>query len=161
MATRMSDEEFFRRLPKATAHACLYLTDEEGRPFQLRSSINPGLWQIPGGHMDPGETPWETAVRECREETGLAVDGPRPLLLTHFVAPRADWPHSRIGLVFDGGILTAATLGRIVLDPAEHSEWQTRCLADWRQGMDGRSWRRLEAIDAARRTGTAGYLETV
>lgn len=29
-----------------------------------------GLWEIPGGMMDPGETPWEAAQREFSEETG-------------------------------------------------------------------------------------------
>lgn len=32
-----------------------------------------GLWLQPGGHVDPGETPWEGALREAHEETGLAV----------------------------------------------------------------------------------------
>ncbi len=39
-----------------------------------------GIWVQPGGHIDPGEAPWDAAVRETREETGLAVrhpaDGP-------------------------------------------------------------------------------------
>jgi 8-oxo-dGTP pyrophosphatase MutT (NUDIX family) len=30
-----------------------------------------GLWIQPGGHIDDGETPWEAAVRETIEETGL------------------------------------------------------------------------------------------
>jgi 8-oxo-dGTP pyrophosphatase MutT (NUDIX family) len=30
-----------------------------------------GIWIQPGGHIDPGETPWEAALRETREETGL------------------------------------------------------------------------------------------
>ncbi|HEU5155948.1 MAG TPA: NUDIX domain-containing protein [Streptosporangiaceae bacterium] len=30
-------------------------------------------WLTPGGGIDPGETPAETAVRELREETGLVV----------------------------------------------------------------------------------------
>jgi 8-oxo-dGTP pyrophosphatase MutT (NUDIX family) len=32
-----------------------------------------GLWLQPGGHVDPGETPWEAALREAAEETGLDV----------------------------------------------------------------------------------------
>lgn len=31
-------------------------------------------WMPPGGHVDPDEMPEETAVRECKEETGLDVE---------------------------------------------------------------------------------------
>lgn len=30
-------------------------------------------WMPPGGHMDPNELPVQTAIRECKEETGLDV----------------------------------------------------------------------------------------
>jgi 8-oxo-dGTP pyrophosphatase MutT (NUDIX family) len=33
-------------------------------------------WMQPGGHLEPGEAPWDAAVRETREETGLAVRHP-------------------------------------------------------------------------------------
>jgi len=33
-----------------------------------------GKWLPPGGHVDRDELPHEAAVREAREETGLAVD---------------------------------------------------------------------------------------
>jgi 8-oxo-dGTP pyrophosphatase MutT (NUDIX family) len=36
----------------------------QGRP--------PGTWALPKGNLDPGEAPAETAVREVREETGVA-----------------------------------------------------------------------------------------
>lgn len=33
-----------------------------------------GLWEFPGGKIEPGELPEAAAVRECQEETGLAVE---------------------------------------------------------------------------------------
>lgn len=35
-----------------------------------------GRWLQPGGHLDPGELPWEAAARETREETGLTARHP-------------------------------------------------------------------------------------
>ena len=35
-----------------------------------------GLWLQPGGHIDAGELPWDAAVREVAEETGLVAQHP-------------------------------------------------------------------------------------
>ncbi len=35
-----------------------------------------GGWMQPGGHVDAGETPWQAALRETSEETGLQVRHP-------------------------------------------------------------------------------------
>lgn len=37
----------------------------------------PGKWNLPGGNVDPGENPLQTAVREAEEETRLIVTGLR------------------------------------------------------------------------------------
>ncbi|OPY12870.1 MAG: Bifunctional NMN adenylyltransferase/Nudix hydrolase [Syntrophus sp. PtaB.Bin001] len=39
---------------------------------------NKGLWAIPGGSLELGETLKEGAEREIREETGIVVDVKRP-----------------------------------------------------------------------------------
>ncbi len=46
----------------------------QGRPFvaAVRPQGKPqGVWALPKGLIDPGETPAETAVRETAEETGV------------------------------------------------------------------------------------------
>ncbi|MEY9937119.1 NUDIX domain-containing protein [Streptacidiphilus sp. MAP5-3] len=159
----MPPEEYVRTLPKQTGYACLYFTDEHGNPLQLRSvhAEHAEMWQWFGGNLDAGETPWAAAVRECREETGLDFRGEPRLLLTHFVTPRATWPCPHVGFVFDGGTLTARELAAITLDPAEHGEWAVRSPEAWRDDMDDSTYRRLAAAVEARRTGVAGYLETL
>jgi len=32
------------------------------------------VWEMPGGLVEPGEAPWEAAIRECLEESGLQVE---------------------------------------------------------------------------------------
>lgn len=47
--------------------------DEDRRVLLIRRSDN-GMWALPGGTMDLGESLPETAVREVKEETGLDIE---------------------------------------------------------------------------------------
>ena len=49
--------------------AALILTKRSSR---LRN--HPGQWALPGGRIDSGETPEQTALREMHEEVGLRLD---------------------------------------------------------------------------------------
>ncbi|MEV6022086.1 GNAT family N-acetyltransferase [Streptomyces sp. NPDC052036] len=153
--------EYAETVLKATAFACVYFTDEDDRPLQLHSTYSPSHpWQLAGGTLDPGERPWQTAVRECQEETGLTPAGPPRLLATVYSLPGAGWPYSTIGCVFDGGRLTKAQIRGIALDADEHDEARVLTLADWEALMPPRDFGRLSAVAEARRTGTASYFDT-
>jgi 8-oxo-dGTP diphosphatase len=49
--------------------------DTNGRLLLIRRANDPGagLWSIPGGRCEPGESPEQACVREAAEETGLSV----------------------------------------------------------------------------------------
>ena len=39
-------------------------------PRKFRHPVNNNVLELPAGLIDPGETPFETALRELKEETG-------------------------------------------------------------------------------------------
>jgi 8-oxo-dGTP diphosphatase len=89
--------------------------DASGGVLLVRPSYKPG-WDIPGGVVEPGESPLTAAVRETEEELGLAL--PVGDLLV------AEWLHTepfgdRLQWVFDGGVLDGDTLARIRVDGEE------------------------------------------
>jgi len=56
---------------------CFLLHDDAVLMLHRRFPPNQGLWNGVGGHIEPGETPREAAVREIEEETGYQVTDPR------------------------------------------------------------------------------------
>lgn len=58
--------------------AVVFLVDPEGRILMQHraatAKVSANQWGLPGGRIEPGETPDEAARREVREETGLTVE---------------------------------------------------------------------------------------
>lgn len=73
-----------REKPSRVECAGAVVRDATGRLLLVRRGHEPsrGLWSLPGGRIEAGETPAEAAAREVREETGLEVEVGRLLATT-------------------------------------------------------------------------------
>ncbi|MEU9130432.1 NUDIX hydrolase [Kitasatospora sp. NPDC048540] len=142
--------------PYALGWACTYTTDEAERPILLKYH-HKGWQLLAGGMLDPGETPWEAAVRETREETGRILTGEPRFLASVFRPPTARLP-TRVGFVFDGGVMTAAEISAIVLDPAEHTDHAVRSLREWEPLVPAEQFELLGRLGEARRSGVPFHL---
>jgi 8-oxo-dGTP pyrophosphatase MutT (NUDIX family) len=78
-------DPFDRAIVEGHLTGSAFVVSENGARVLLLRHKKLGLWLQPGGHADPGETSGEqVALREAREETGLAElrlhpSAPRPL----------------------------------------------------------------------------------
>ena len=91
-----SGVELCRHIKPATPpqHLVSYFIPIDGDYLLLADHIRSGLWLPPGGHVEPGEDPRETVVREAFEELSLHANffHNAPLFLTNTwtVGPAAD-----------------------------------------------------------------------
>jgi 8-oxo-dGTP diphosphatase len=139
--------------PRVAAGAIFF--DEHGCVLLVRPAYKPH-WDIPGGYVEPRETPLEACQREIQEELGI-----KPLIGRLLVVDWAPNPGEgdKILLVFDAGVLNATDQTRIRLDPTEISEFQFCSPDDFDQVLVPRLARRVRAACAARMRSNFAYLE--
>lgn len=89
------------------SRAALILTK---RSSKLRRHA--GQWALPGGRIDPGESPEQTALREMHEEVGLALDG-------NAVLGRLDDFVTRSGFAITPVVVWAGPGAKLVPNPDE------------------------------------------
>lgn len=88
-------ERFFSTLPRKVLAAATLCRSDDGRVLIVHDAFKQH-WALPGGVVDPDESPREGAEREAWEETGLRIAA--GAVLGIFSAP---WP-DRVVLVYDG-----------------------------------------------------------
>lgn len=128
--------------PLIPASAGATIFDAHGRLLILRPSYKKG-WTIPGGQLEPGESPWQGCRREVREETGLVVDRGR-LACVDFRPPDRG-----VRFLFDCGALPAEALEAIAVDGFEITGHRFVDLAEAEELLRGPVRRRVLATVGA------------
>jgi 8-oxo-dGTP pyrophosphatase MutT (NUDIX family) len=112
---------------------------------------------IPGGYVEPGETPLEAARREVKEELG--IEPPIGRLLVADWSPNSD-EGDKLVFVFDGGELTPELLERIRVDGSEIIDHAIHTPETVHQVTIPRLARRIEQALNARNEHRFHYLES-
>ncbi|WP_439681582.1 NUDIX hydrolase [Embleya sp. MST-111070] len=87
-------------------HLVVYFVvfDQRREELLLGAHRKAGLWLPAGGHVEPGEDPWEAVVRECREELHIqaapARDGDRNPFFVTVTRTRGEGTHIDVCLWF-------------------------------------------------------------
>jgi protein-S-isoprenylcysteine O-methyltransferase Ste14/8-oxo-dGTP pyrophosphatase MutT (NUDIX family) len=108
--------------PLKLATLVYVLRDERVLLVRRNTEPNRGLWVAPGGKLEHGESPVECAVREMREETGLAIDRPVLRAVMTETSPRADYQWLTFIFVawdFDGTFTPAPGVGEFRWVPVD------------------------------------------
>jgi 8-oxo-dGTP pyrophosphatase MutT (NUDIX family) len=151
--------QYYASLPKQITGAGAILHDGSGRILLVRPSYRQDTWEIPGGGMEAGEYPWQTARREIKEELGLDL-APGRLLAVDWVPPGSDGRPALANFLFDGGQLTQPEAEQhLRLDTHELSEWRLSTAEEWDELLLPHMARRLRACADALSTGTTAYLQ--
>jgi ADP-ribose pyrophosphatase YjhB (NUDIX family) len=124
-------------LPRVAAGALI--RNATGQVLLVRPSYKDG-WDIPGGYVEPGESPGEACTRELHEEIGVGGRTGRLLVV--------DWaPHPAEGdkllFVFDGSLMTEEEPAGLHLDGVEIVEARFHGAEELPQLMPARLARRL------------------
>lgn len=110
------DISYIASVTRVRAAAGVILRDQAGRVLVVHPTYK-DVWEVPGGMVEPDESPADACTREIREELGLSVPV-GALLCVDWVPASPPWDGGLM-FVFDGGVLTADQVATIRLCPDE------------------------------------------
>jgi 8-oxo-dGTP diphosphatase len=139
--------------PRVAAGALFF--DEEKRVLLVKPTYKNG-WDIPGGYVEPGESPRNACLREVEEELGIAVEVENHLVVDW--AP-AETEGDKLLFVFDGGLLTSEIRETIVLADGELSDWSFVPSNALESYLNPRLTRRIRTAIQAKENSAPTYAE--
>ncbi|MFA5987393.1 MAG: NUDIX hydrolase [Candidatus Paceibacterota bacterium] len=115
---RLSQEEFFKSLPRKIVGAATVFLNEADEVLMVKPNYRTG-WLLPGGAVEQLESPQEACIRETKEETNLDIVSPK--LLSVFFSKRLDVTpkYESLQFIFFGGKLSSDDIKKIKVQKKE------------------------------------------
>jgi 8-oxo-dGTP diphosphatase len=142
----------------ARAAAGVLFTNELGEILMVTPSYKDYL-DIPGGYVEPGESPAAAAHREVLEELSIAPGVGRLLVVDWWTSGIEQDEGAKILFVFDGGTLTPEQLEAITVDGDEITSYSFYAESALDDLTVPRLANRLRRAVGARTAGAVAYLE--
>lgn len=142
-------------LPRKRLIAHVLIRDAAGRVLLCDTAFKSD-WELPGGIVEPGETPRHGAIREVREELGIEL-AVGPLLVADWLPPYLGWDDA-VELIFDGGLVEPADLASFALQENEILRVELVGLDRAAELVTPLAHRRL-GVALRQRAGQTAYLE--
>ncbi len=141
-------------LPTKRAIAQGVLRDSEGRVLLCELTYK-AEWDLPGGVVDPSESPAQCVVREVREELAIDVQV-RGLLAVNWLPPWRGWTDATV-FVFDLGVADDDLIARTTLERREIRSLHFAGEEEWEERVAPYNQRLLAFL--ATHAGPTAYLE--
>lgn len=121
MKKLIPDEEYYSNLPKKHVGAGVFIFNANHQLLIVKPNYKEG-WSIPGGGVEPDESPKAAALRETKEEIGIDL---KDLTLVGIAYTSAEGiKPETLQFIFYGGELGADEVNKIALDRNELNEFR-------------------------------------
>ncbi len=150
--------QYYATLPKQIASAGAIFRDTEGRVLLVEPTYGAETWELPGGALDEGESPWAGARREIKEELGFDLL-PGRLLVVDWVPPQPDGRPALTNNLFDGGVLDEDQIAALRLADGELKRSKFATSAEAAGMLQPHMARRVAVCLDIVDTGRTAYLE--
>jgi ADP-ribose pyrophosphatase YjhB (NUDIX family) len=150
-------DEYMKSLPRKIIGAGALFTNEKEEILLVKPNYK-DTWQLPGGSVDLNESPRDACVREVKEEIGLTLEHPE-LLCVRYKPATDGW--DGLLFVFDGGVLDANEIQKIVLQEEELDAYKFVPLEEASQLVSKGTFAALTAAKQALKNKSIIYIETI
>ena len=153
MTRKPSNSEFNPAQARLAAGALYF--DRDHQVLLVKPTYRDG-WEIPGGYVEPGESPRQACLREVKEELGIDAEL-GDLLVVDWAPDPADG--DKLLFIFEASPLSEQDQRDLTLDGTELSEYGFFPVEELGGLLSARLARRVTAAGDARENHCTLYLE--